>query len=322
MAEIKTNTIAKPAQEEYFTIGSSSSNAHPSTLPPNLRSNSTPSTSTPSPPDGPKYPPHFKKKPVPSHLKPVKFNSTSSLYIDSTISKPKNTELMYCIAEYFCHQIKMAPSNNLSLEQQQLRKKFEIFDEAKHPLTSKNVDIVSIPTVDTMQQFIKNIFKIGQLAHESLIMAVAYLRRIQENSGFEMYTYNWKRMILACMILASKVWEDQAVWNVDFLDLFPLATPHDLGQLEKKLLSLLSFDVSLKASQYAQIYFDLRAQSQHNEEHFAELKPLNKEGEQQLELRTQNYTHHHQLIDTKQLHRSSGSVDNITQLRSPRSILN
>jgi hypothetical protein len=46
------------------------------------------------------------------------------------------------------------------------------------------------------------------------------------------------------------VWEDQAVWNVDFLELFPLATPNDLGQLEKKLLSLLGFDVSLKASEY------------------------------------------------------------------------
>jgi len=317
MAEIKTSGMSKPAQEEYFTIGNS--NAHPSTLPPNLRSNST-SSATPSPPDGPKYPPNFKKKAIPSHLKPVKFNSTSSLYIDSTISKPKNTELMYCIAEYFCRHITNPPLNP-SAEQLQLRKKFEIFDEGNHPLTSKNVDIVSVPSVDTMQQFIKNIFKIGQLAHESLIMAVAYLQRICENSGFELYPYNWKRMILACLILASKVWEDQAVWNVDFLDLFPLATPHDLGQLEKKLLSLLSFDVSLKASQYAQIYFDLRAQS-HTEEHFAELKPLNKEGEQQLELRTQNYTHHHQLIDTKQLHRSSGSVDNITQLRSPRSILN
>jgi len=232
-----------------------------------------------------KYPDHWKKKNVPAHLKPLKFNSTSSLYIDSTISKPKNTELMHCIADYFWRQIK--PEDNTAPES---KKRYEIFDETKFPLTSRVMD-PHMPTDDNIQQFIKNIFKIGQLAHESLIMAVAYLNRIRESHpDFVLTVANWRRMILSCLILASKVWEDQAVWNVDFLDLFPLATPHDLGQLEKKLLSLLSFDVSLKASQYAQIYFDLRAQSHITEEHFTDLQPLTKEGETQLELRSQNYT--------------------------------
>jgi hypothetical protein len=80
------------------------------------------------------------------------------------------------------------------------------------------------------------------------------------------------------------VWEDQAVWNVDFIDLFPSTTPHDLGQLEKKMLALLKFDVSLKASEYGKIYFDIRAQSNTTTEHFKELKPLDKEGVQRLEV--------------------------------------
>jgi len=263
------------------------------------------------------YPSHFKSKAIPSHLKPTKFNSTSSLYIDSTISKPKNNELMHCISEYFHQKVKDGHDVDDTW-----RKKYEIFDEAKYPLTSNYADVKTIPDVDKIEKHVKSIFKIGQLAHESLVMAVAYLERIEKNSDFGLYPFNWKRCILSCLILASKVWEDQAVWNVDFLDLFPLTTPHDLGQLEKKLLSLLSFDVSLKASEYAQIYFDLKAQSTNAIEHFLELEPLDKDGEQKLELRTQNYTVKQQEYTNDKFYRSTGSVDDIHQaLKSPRAIL-
>jgi len=170
------------------------------------------------------------------------------------------------------------------------------------------------------EKYIKSIFKIGQLALESLIMGVAYLERICD-AGFKIFPHNWRRIILACLILASKVWEDQAVWNIDFIDLFPLTSPHDLGQMEKRLLSLLKFDVSLKASQYAKIYFDLRATDGHLGENFNELKPLNREHELRLELQSSTWGGKH-FID-KKLNRSSGSVDDIHQhLTSPRAVLN
>jgi hypothetical protein len=146
------------------------------------------------------------------------------------------------------------------------------------------VDVNNVPPVTIVEKYIRDIFKVGQLAPESLIMAVGYLERVSVNANFQLYAFNWRRIILANMILASKVWEDQAVWNVDFIDMFPSTTPYDLGQMEKKLLGLLQFDVSLKASQYAQIYFDLRSQAQFAEDHFKELQPLDKEGQERLEV--------------------------------------
>mmetsp|Transcript_5609 Transcript_5609/g.7846 ORF Transcript_5609/g.7846 Transcript_5609/m.7846 type:complete len:275 (-) Transcript_5609:54-878(-) len=264
------------------------------------------------------YPAHFKKKQIANHLKPQKFNSTSTLYIDSTISKPKHSELMRCISEYFLKCMK--DGTNVS---DAWRDKYQIFDESQHPLTSTHVDTTNLPDIEKVEKHIKSVFKIGQLAHESLIMSVAYLDRIRENTDFDLQPFNWKRMILSLLILASKVWEDQAVWNVDFLDLFPLTTPHDLGQLEKKVLGLLSFDVSLKASEYAKIYFNLKAESVSTVEHFLELKPLDKDGETALELRTKNYTAKYNAPPDTKLFRSTGSVDDLSSnIRSPKVILN
>jgi len=259
--------------------------------------------------------PLWKKKIISDKVQVHKSNSTSSLFIDSTISSPKTPELLRCLAEYFTALIQSGESVN-----KESMVKYEIFDERKYPLTSRKTDTVNIPPLPLVEKYCKDIYKVGQLASEALIMSVAYLQRIMENSTFKVYTFNWRRIILASLILASKVWEDQAVWNVDFIDMFPSTTPYDLGQMEKKLLSMLSFDVSLKASQYAQIYFDLRANS--NEDHFRELRPLDKEGQDRLELNSSNYGEKHWNNLKKVPVRSTGSFDNLGGLKSPRAVLN
>lgn len=49
----------------------------------------------------------------------------------------------------------------------------------------------------------------------------------------------------------STVWEDLAVWNADFLALFPCLKVTDLNRLEREMLNSLEFVVGLKASMYA-----------------------------------------------------------------------
>jgi hypothetical protein len=86
-------------------------------------------------------------------------------------------------------------------------------------------------------------------------------------------------------MLASKVWEDQAVWNVDFIELFPTLTVKDLNKLEGALLNYLEFSVGIKASEYVKVYFDLR-------EHSAMLieerlsRPMGEADLKKLEIRT------------------------------------
>lgn len=53
-------------------------------------------------------------------------------------------------------------------------------------------------------------------------------------------------MSIACIILASKVWEDAAVWNADFLRLFPRITVSYLNKIETLLLSKTSLLKKIK----------------------------------------------------------------------------
>ena len=73
---------------------------------------------------------------------------------------------------------------------------------------------------------------------------------------------------------------------MDFLSVFPNVDVKDLGQLEKVLLRLIQYNVSLSASVYAQYYFELRSLAEENEETLP-LRPLDKEGARRLETRSQ-----------------------------------
>jgi len=230
--------------------------------------------------------PTFRKKPssgaLPAHMMQEKYksNSTSSLYIKDTLSTPDIDELLRCISIAILYHVEEGHKNERP-------NVCEIFSEEKYPLTKGLLDLVTIPNWKRIYKFISAIFRAEKLSSECAILTLAYIERIVQHSNLALSASNWRRVVLAALILASKVWEDQAVWNVDFLSVFPCVTVQDLAKLEKTVLNLLQFNVSLKASLYAKYYFELKSLAEQGNRSFS-LEPLSKEDAEKLEKRSED----------------------------------
>ena len=94
-------------------------------------------------------------------------------------------------------------------------------------------------------------------------------------------------MCLGSILLASKVWDDQAVWNVDYCHILKDLHVDDVNEMERYFLELLQFDINVPSSVYAKYYFDLRTFAELNNVSLP-LEPLNKQKAVHLEALTIN----------------------------------
>lgn len=234
-----------------------------------------------NPADVPSVPPKFKAKSMininednrQSHrienhkYHPVRASSTSHVFIDdSTVSKPNQKAMQKCLALAIYYHVKS--NKNPEMTEHQIP---DIFDEKIHPLkriktknkdddnNSPNDDLVSILAPDhrDVYKFVRQLFTQAQLAAEVAMVTLIYLERLLTYAEVDFSAANWKRLTLGAIMLASKVWDDQAVWNVDFCMIIE-ADVEDLNTLERSFLELLQFNVNVPGSVYAKYYFDLR----------------------------------------------------------------
>jgi len=158
-----------------------------------------------------------------------------------------------------------------------------VFSEETFPLND-DYNLENSPTSNKIGFFLSLIFNGEKLSAESAVMALAYIDRLLSLTNLHLHASNWRRVTLGAIIVASKVWEDQAIWNVDFLNVFPYCTVEDLNRLERQFLSAIQYMVTLKSSVYTKYYLDIRALSDKNN---FPMEPLTEERLKELEIRTQ-----------------------------------
>jgi len=200
-------------------------------------------------------------------------NSTSSLFVKSSIGTPDVDEIVVCMAKTLFWQIKQS--------ELQLDTGFnEVFSaQDKH---------APFPQLDSILLYLRTIWKSQNLSGECGVMATAYLDRLITITGIQIRPGNWRKVSLAAIMLSSKVWEDCAVWNEDFLGVLAGEfTIKDLNSFEYHMLQCLQFAVTLKSSVYTKYYFNLRSVCQ-NESQFA-VKPLTEEEAQKLKIRSRKF---------------------------------
>ncbi|KAF0046540.1 hypothetical protein F2P81_000173 [Scophthalmus maximus] len=161
----------------------------------------------------------------------------------------------------------------------------DIFDEKLHPLSKSDVPPdydQQDPEQRQIYRFVRTLFSSAQLTAECAIVALVYLERLMTYAEIDVAPGNWKRIVLAAILLASKVWDDQAVWNVDYCQILKDITVEDMNELERQFLELLQFNINVPSSVYAKYYFDLRSLAESNNLSFP-LEPLGRDKAQKLE---------------------------------------
>ena len=132
------------------------------------------------------------------------------------------------------------------------------------------------PAEDEIYNFCKNVIARSRMEKEVSILCLIYMERFIEKTGIYVSEKNWKKLIFMCLVLASKIWDDESYENVHFAQVFSMIALKEINAMELIFLSMIDYEVNIKNSDYARYYFVLRTNAQKSNKSFP-LKPLDVE---------------------------------------------
>lgn len=116
-----------------------------------------------------------------------------------------------------------------------------------------------LPSVADIFAFAWNLHTKAALTPEVCIVCLVYIERAMELGGLKLRAWNWRPMLLCGMLLASKVWQDLATWNIEFAEVYPQFGQEGVNAMESTFVNAMKFDLYIASSVYAKYNFALRA---------------------------------------------------------------
>lgn len=148
----------------------------------------------------------------------------------------------------FCSPLMSRASNTMDLR-----------DSLGKPIDPLNsLAVRSVPGKWDIYGFLRDVMVNFRLEPEVSVITLFYLDRFSELCGVAVTPDNWRRLVITAMMLASKVWNDESFENLEFAQLCPLYTLDEINAFERIFLKSVSYNMSMKGSEYAKTYFLLR----------------------------------------------------------------
>ena len=97
-----------------------------------------------------------------------------------------------------------------------------------------------------------------KMENEIPIIALIYLEKLMLSTGILLTKFNGQRFTLICLVLASKIWDDDSLENCHFPKVMPDVTNNEINKLEQVFLEFIDYKLVIKGSEYAKYYFIMR----------------------------------------------------------------
>ena len=195
-------------------------------------------------------------------------NTGGTIYLKTTMTNPDINATIKCVCGVYRAHIVQAAGRKCSRSPVSVigsPMDIEVFrDDYESPRRRQKEP--KIPKLSDVLAFYQEFYRRSQMEHDTIITSLIYVERLikASNGILSPMPENWRSILFSCMVLASKVWDDLSMWNIDFSNVSASSaglssfTLQRINQLELALLKNLNFDVKVPASEYAKYYFLIR----------------------------------------------------------------
>ena len=117
---------------------------------------------------------------------------------------------------------------------------------------------ITMPSEKYIADYCKYVTIACKMENEIPIVCLVYLEKLLLTTGILLNKWNWRRLVLICLCLASKIWDDDSLENVHFPKVMSDVTNYEINKLEQLFLDFIDYKLVIKGAEYAKYYFILR----------------------------------------------------------------